>query len=81
MILASVYAGSPDEGAELMQPRRELATPLLGMSGPIPFTALQAAFDPFFPKGRFYYWKSTNVHDLSDACIEHGAITTALSNS
>ena len=53
-----------------MQPLRELATPLLDLSGPMPFTALQAAFDPFFPKGRFYYWKSTNVHDLSDACID-----------
>ena len=53
-----------------MQPLRELATPLLDMSGPIPFTALQAAFDPFFPKGRCYYWKSTNVHELNDACID-----------
>ena len=32
--------------------------------------ALQASFDPFFPKGRLYYWKSVNVHDLSDACID-----------
>lgn len=47
-----------------------VVTSLLEMSGPIPFTAVQAAFDPFFPKGRLYYWKSTNVHDLSDACID-----------
>lgn len=70
VILASVYAGAPEDGARLMQPLREIATPVLDMSGPIPFTALQAAFDPFFPKGHFYYWKSTNVHDLSDACID-----------
>jgi FAD/FMN-containing dehydrogenase len=70
VILAAVYVGPPEEGARIMQPLRELATPLLDMSGPIPFTALQTAFDPFFPKGRLYYWKSTNVHELSDVCID-----------
>ena len=70
VILASVYAGPTDEGARIMQPLRELATPLLDLSGPMPFTVLQTAFDPFFPKGRFYYWKSTNVHELNDACID-----------
>jgi FAD/FMN-containing dehydrogenase len=70
VILASVYAGPPEEGARIMQPLRELATPLLDLSGPMPFTVLQTAFDPFFPKGRLYYWKSTNVHDFSDACID-----------
>jgi len=70
VILAAVYVGPPEEGARKMQPLRELGSPLLDMSGPIPFAALQAAFDPFFPKGRFYYWKSTNVDDFSDACID-----------
>jgi FAD/FMN-containing dehydrogenase len=41
----------------------------MDLSGPMPFTALQAAFDPFFPEGRLYYWKSTYVDDLSDAAI------------
>ncbi len=70
VILATVFVGPHEEGARITQPLRELATPVLDMSGPIPFTALQAAFDPFFPKGRFYYWKSTNVHELSDSCID-----------
>jgi FAD/FMN-containing dehydrogenase len=70
VILATVYVGPPDEGAAAMQPLRELATPLLDLSGTLPFTAIQSAFDPFFPKGRLYYWKSTNVHDFSDRCID-----------
>jgi FAD/FMN-containing dehydrogenase len=70
VILASVYAGPPEEGARIMQPLRELATPLLDLSGPMPYAVLQTAFDPFFPKGRFYYWKSKNVHEFSDACID-----------
>ena len=70
VILASVYSGAPEEGARILQPLRELATPVLDLSGAVPYTAVQASFDPFFPKGLFYYWKSTNVHDFSDACID-----------
>ena len=70
VIVATVYAGPVEEGARIMQPLREIATPLLDLSGPVPYTGIQASFDPFFPKGRLYYWKSTNVHDFSDACID-----------
>ena len=69
-IVAAVYAGPADEGARAVQPLRELATPLLDLSGQVPFTGVQTSFDPLFPKGRFYYWKSTYVHDFSDACID-----------
>ena len=70
VIVAAVYAGPAEAGERLMQPLRELATPLLDLSGPIPYTALQTAFDPFFPKGRRYYWKSTYVDDLSDEAVD-----------
>jgi FAD/FMN-containing dehydrogenase len=66
VILAGVYAGPVEEGARLVQPLRELATPLLDLTGPMPFTAVQSAFDPFFPKGLLQYWKSTYVNELSD---------------
>jgi FAD/FMN-containing dehydrogenase len=69
LIPATVHSGSFDAGEEAMRPLRELATPLLDLSGPIPYTAVQAAFDPFFPKGQLYYWKSTYLDDLSDAAI------------
>jgi len=58
-----------------MQPLRELATPLLDMSGPIPFTALQAAFAPFFPKGRFYYVCDGRFVDFHQRQIPAGAST------
>jgi FAD/FMN-containing dehydrogenase len=69
VIIAGVYAGSPDEGARVVQPLRELGTPLLDLSEPTPYTALQTAFDPFFPKGDRYYWKSTYIDELSDEAI------------
>ncbi|MCD6033180.1 MAG: linked oxidase domain protein [Thermomicrobiales bacterium] len=70
VVVAAVYAGPAAEGEQLMQPLRELATPLLDLSGPIPYTAMQAAFDPFFPEGRRYYWKSTYIDELSDEAID-----------
>jgi FAD/FMN-containing dehydrogenase len=70
VVIAAVYAGPPEEGARLMQPLRELATPLIDLSGTVPYTALQSSFDPFFPKGGLYYWKSAYVDELSDACLD-----------
>ena len=70
VVIAAVYVGPVEEGERVMQPLRELATPLMDLSGPMPYTALQTAFDPFFPKGRLYYWKSIYVDDLSDEAID-----------
>ncbi len=69
VVVAAVYAGPVETGEEITRPMREVATPVLDLSGPIPYTALQAAFDPFFPEGRHYYWKSTYLDDLSDDAI------------
>ena len=70
VILAGVYAGPLEEGERVIKPLRELATPLLDMSGPMPYCAVQSAFDPFFPKGGLYYWKSTYVEQLGDALLD-----------
>ena len=70
LILAAVHTGSLEEGARITQPLRELATPLLDLSGPIPWTALQSAFDPFFPKKiQNYYFKSRYIDQLDDKTI------------
>jgi FAD/FMN-containing dehydrogenase len=36
----------------------------------MPYPALNAAFDPIFPKGIRSYWKGSFVKELSDAAIE-----------
>jgi FAD/FMN-containing dehydrogenase len=38
--------------------------------GEMPFTAINALFDPFFPKGLQWYWKGDFVKSLPDAAIE-----------
>lgn len=70
VILAGVYAGPAEEGERLIRPLRALATPVLDLSGPMPYTAIQSAFDPFFPKGLLQYWKSTYVEELSDELLQ-----------
>jgi hypothetical protein len=70
VILAGVFAGPVEEGERIAQPLRELATPLLDLSGPMPFAEIQSAFDPFFPKGLLQYWKSTYVDTLSDELLD-----------
>jgi FAD/FMN-containing dehydrogenase len=69
VILAGVYIGPIDEGERIVQPLRELATPLLDLTAPEHFTAVQSGFDGFFPKGLLQYWKSTYVEELSDELL------------
>jgi FAD/FMN-containing dehydrogenase len=77
LILPAMYAGDDAEGARVLQPLRELGTPLLDLSGPMPYTGLQSAFDPFFPKGWLYYWKSLYLDRLDEetmaAILRHAA--------
>lgn len=71
LVLAGVHCGPVEEGQRITQPLRELGTPMLDLSGPTPWTAVQSAFDPFFPKGqRQYYFKSRYLKDLEDETID-----------
>jgi hypothetical protein len=87
LVVAAVYSGDAEEGMNVLQPLRELATPLADISQPMPFTVVQSAFDGFFPRGQLQaYWKSSCIGDLSDEVIglivdpttSAGATTTLL---
>jgi FAD/FMN-containing dehydrogenase len=70
LIIGGVYVGTPQEGMRVMQPLRELGTPLADISQPMPFAAVQSAFDPLFPMGKLQsYWKAQNLAGLSDEAI------------
>ena len=66
----AVYAGDPDEGERLLAPILDWATPLMDLGGRAPYADAQCAFDPFFPIGWLYYWKSLMLEELSDAAID-----------
>jgi len=71
IVTGAVYAGDPDEGMKIIQPLREIGTPLADISGPLPFVGVQAAFDEFFQRGTLRsYWKSTFVDELTDPILD-----------
>ncbi|NRA87341.1 MAG: FAD-binding oxidoreductase [Rhizobiales bacterium] len=71
-IPTGVYCGPEDEAMEFIQPLRDLGEPLFDLSGPIPYAAVQQAFDPYFSskEKRLNYWKSLFMDELSNASID-----------
>jgi FAD/FMN-containing dehydrogenase len=67
--VVGMWAGDPDEGERATRGLRELATPLLDMSGPVDYLEFQGSLDPFFPAGVRRYWKALYLDGFSDAAI------------
>jgi FAD/FMN-containing dehydrogenase len=63
--IAVCYAGSVGEGATAIQPLKQFGSPLVDLTGPKPFHAIQTMFDAAQPPGRYYYWKSEYLRGLS----------------
>jgi FAD/FMN-containing dehydrogenase len=68
------WAGPLEEGEKAMAPFRDLAPRVAEMVGPMPYPALNAAFDGLFPKGMRSYWKGAYVNEFTDAAIEQHLI-------
>jgi FAD/FMN-containing dehydrogenase len=64
------WSGPADQGERAMQPFRDVAPVVAEMVGPMPYPALNAAFDAIYPKGLRSYWKGLFVTELTDAAIE-----------
>jgi FAD/FMN-containing dehydrogenase len=68
--VAGLWAGDPDEGERATRGLRELATPLLDMSGRVEYLDFQRSLDPFFPAGLRYYWKALYLDGFSDGAVD-----------
>ena len=68
--VAGMWAGDPAEGEHATRRLRELATPLLDMSGRVDYLDFQLSLDPFFPAGPRRYWKALYLDGFSDAAID-----------
>ncbi len=70
-----MYAGAADDGERALQPFRELGEPLVDLSDRMQYVDAQQIYDPDYPKGHRYYWKSTNLPslpaDVVDVLAEH----------
>jgi FAD/FMN-containing dehydrogenase len=76
VVIVGMWTGPQDEGEARWKPILD-AAPVAGMHvGPMPYPALNAAFDPLLPKGMQAYWKANFLNDLSEGAIgvhlEHG---------
>ena len=69
-VIIGSYNGSPADGQRLLAPLLEtLPPPIFNWMGEMPFPAINALFDPFFPKGLQWYWKGDFVQSLTDEAI------------
>ncbi len=77
LLVAVHWAGALDQAERVLKPFREVAPIVADGSGPLPYPALNGAFDALYPKGLRAYWKGAFVKDLPDAAIaahvEHGS--------
>jgi len=66
-VLSGMYAGNPEEGRKIMQPLREITTPVLDLSNVYPYASVQQLFDPYLEKQSLYgYWKCIYLDDLTE---------------
>ncbi len=69
--VVGVWAGPADDGEQAVQPLRELAEPLLDISGQMPYCEVQQLYDGLFPKGVHHvYFKSVYLNGFDDAMID-----------
>jgi FAD/FMN-containing dehydrogenase len=67
----SSYNGPAAEGEPVLaRLLADLPPPIFNWMGEMPFPAMQALFDPFFPKGLQWYWKGDFVRSLPDEAID-----------
>ena len=66
------YVGAPADADAVFRPVREFGPPLLHGVQPMPYPALQGAFDALYTPGLQWYWRADFVNDLSDeAIVQH----------
>jgi FAD/FMN-containing dehydrogenase len=70
VVVACCWAGDIEEGQRFIRPLKAFGSPVLDLCVPKPFLTHQAMFDPSFPAGRWYYFKSCDVGELSDDIID-----------
>jgi FAD/FMN-containing dehydrogenase len=64
------YTGPPERADEVLAPIRAFGSPLIDGIQAMPFTALQSAFDPLYPAGLQWYWRTDFFREISDTAID-----------
>jgi FAD/FMN-containing dehydrogenase len=79
------WAGPVEEAERVLKPLRDAAPVVAEHLGPMPYPALNSAFDALYPMGLQHYWKASFVTELTDEAInahlEHGPKVPAVNST
>src|SRR5438552_10697161 len=64
------WVGPIEEGEKIIRPMREFMSPFLDLCAPKPFLTHQSMFDPSFPAGQWYYFRSANLSTLTNEVVD-----------
>jgi FAD/FMN-containing dehydrogenase len=74
--LVACWSGPVEQGEAALKPFHDLAPVVAEFVGPMPYPALNGAFDGLVPPGLQHYWKASFVKELTDEAIaahaQHG---------
>jgi len=85
LALVACWAGDVGDGERYLKPFRDAAQVVAEHVGPMPYPALNSAFDALYPPGLQHYWKANFVTELTDEAIEahleHGPKVPAVNST
>ena len=83
--IVACWSGDPSEGEKQFKAFHDVAEVKAEMVGPMPYPAINAAFDGLFPTGIRQYWKGNFVKELTDeaiaAHVQHGPNAPTVSST
>ncbi|MEV7562368.1 FAD-binding oxidoreductase [Streptomyces sp. NPDC089795] len=69
-LIVACWSGPLDEGERALQAFHDFAPVVAEHVGPMPYPALNSAFDALVPPGLQHYWKANFVTELTDDVID-----------
>ncbi|MDX6346465.1 MAG: hypothetical protein QOF84_1255 [Streptomyces sp.] len=83
--LICCWAGPPEEAERAVRPLFDVAPVVAAHVGPMPYPAINSAFDALLPPGLQQYWKGLFATELTDAAIdahlEHGPLVPTVNST
>ncbi|MEW2911458.1 FAD-binding oxidoreductase [Leisingera sp. JC11] len=83
--IVACWSGDPAQGERQFKAFHDVAEVKAEMVGPVPYPAINAAFDGLFPLGIRQYWKGNFVKELTDeaiaAHVQHGPNAPTVSST
>jgi FAD/FMN-containing dehydrogenase len=81
VMVGACYAGSAEDGIDVVRPLKQFGKPIVDLLEPRPYLALQSMFDAAAPHGWHYYWRSVELPPLTgeaiDTLVEHASALTS----